>query len=45
MRQGISARPLNISGKEELKLGEAWMAGKLILPMQSLSPNPKIPFT
>jgi hypothetical protein len=42
IRQGTSSFPLNICGKAELKLGAAWIAGKLIFPMLSLSENPKI---
>jgi hypothetical protein len=45
MRQGMLLLPLNISGNDELKLGAAWMEGKLILPIQVLSSNPNMPFT
>jgi len=34
-----------MKGNEVEKEGLAWMAGKLILPITSLSPNPNIPFT
>lgn len=44
MRQGTLAEP-NIKGNEVEKDGEAWIAGKLIFPITSLSPNPNIPFT
>ena len=43
MRQGISVLPLKICGKAALKDVEAWMLGKLILPIQSVSWKPKIP--
>ena len=32
-----------INGNDELTLGAAWMAGKAILPIESLSVKPKIP--
>ena len=44
IRAGRSVFPLNICGNEEGKDVAACIAGNPILPMQSLSPNPKIPF-
>lgn len=33
----------NMKGNEEQKEGADWIDGKLIFPMASLSPKPKIP--
>ena len=39
----MSERLLKISGNALLKEVAAWMAGNATFPMQSESPNPKIP--
>ncbi len=45
IRQGYSCLIFSpkINGNDELRLGAAWIAGKAILPIQSLSVKPKIP--
>lgn len=45
MRQGTSFLPPKMRGKLEEKLGAAWMAGNMIIPILLDSSNPKIPFT
>jgi len=45
IRQGYSCLSFSpkINGNDELTLGAAWIAGKAIFPIQSLSVKPKIP--
>ncbi len=45
MRHGTSSLIFspNMHGKDELTAGAAWIAGKLIFPMESVSVKPKIP--
>jgi len=45
IRQGIFLAPPKMKGNEDENEGAAWMGGKLILPITSLSPKPNIPFT
>lgn len=45
MRHGTFLAPPKMKGNDEENEGAAWMDGKLILPITSLSPNPNIPFT